>query len=124
MTRVPSELLPAWAPADLASGWNAAAKDAQVSVSGLQEAAVALFAECAVAQVRSLRRGWSVLSRFAVAGTPDGFAAAVTDAEDAGREVMRDLSRISKLGAAVVMASMRPFTEFLPQAGDPTRGQG
>lgn len=116
MTRL-TETVPAWPAADLTSGWNAVAQDAQISVTGLREAVLALFAECAVSQVRAMRRGMVVASRFAVAGTPDGLAAALTGVEQAGRETMRDLNHLTRLGSAVMAAALRPVTEFLPQTG-------
>jgi hypothetical protein len=116
-----SDTMPAWSTAELTSGWTAVAQDAQISATGLRESLVALFAETAVSQVRAMRRGMTVASRFAVAGTPDGFAAAVAGLEQAGRETMRDLNHLTQLGAAVMAAALRPVTEFLPQTGGASR---
>jgi hypothetical protein len=112
-----TETVPAWPSADLSSGWTAVAQDAQISGTGLREAVVALFAESAASQVRAVRRGVSVASRFATAGTPDGLAAAVEGVGQAGRETMQDWNHLTRLGSAVMAAALRPVTEFLPQAG-------
>jgi hypothetical protein len=112
-----TDTAPAWPSADLTSGWTAVARDAQISVTGLREAVVALFAETAVSQLRAVRRGLSVASHFAAAGTPDGFAAAVEGVGQAGRETMQDWTHLTRLGSAAMAAALRPVTEFLPQAG-------